>query len=58
MNPEETNELLKKAIKEAMTEWLEAKYTTFGKWSMAAIGAAMVGALVYVLLYIGWRPAL
>lgn len=56
MTPEE-NEATKKVLKEALTEWLESKYTTLGKWSMAAIGAAMVGALVYALLYIGWRPS-
>lgn len=54
---DDPNDLLKKALKEALTEWLEAKYTTLGKWSMAALGAAAIGAIVYALLYIGWRPS-
>lgn len=54
MSPEEQ----KAIFKEALTEWLEAKYTTFGKWSLAALGAAAIGAIVYALLWIGWRPSI
>ena len=42
-SPEET----KQAIKEGLTEWLEDKFSEFGKLSLKAILALLVAALVY-----------
>jgi|TARA_R110002020_G_scaffold175968_2_gene367973 predicted RNase H-like HicB family nuclease len=42
-SPEET----KQAIKEGLTEWLEDKFSEFGKLSLKAILALLVAGLVY-----------
>jgi|TARA_B100001094_G_scaffold319852_1_gene365231 hypothetical protein len=42
-NPKETKE----AIKEGLTEWLEDKFSEFGKLSLKAILALLVAGLVY-----------
>ena len=42
-SPKET----KQAIKEALTEWLEDKFSEFGKLSLKAILALLVAGLVY-----------
>ena len=42
-SPEETKE----AIKEGLTEWLEDKFSEFGKLSLKAILALLVAGLVY-----------
>lgn len=46
----------KAAIKEALKEWLDEKFATFGKWSAAALAAAALTALVYFILILnGWH---
>ena len=42
-SPEET----KQAIKESLQEWLEDKFSEFGKLSLKAILALLLAALVY-----------
>lgn len=49
MNKEE----FKSAIKEALKEWLDDKFTTFGKWSIATLMAAFLAALIYFVLWTG-----
>jgi hypothetical protein len=45
----------KAALKEALKEWMDDKFATFGKWSFAAIGIALVSMIVYFLLLSnGW----
>lgn len=52
VSPSEEKELVKQALK----EWLDEKFTIFGKWSAAAIGAAALAALVYFILASnGWH---
>lgn len=47
----------KAVIKEAITEWLNEKYTAFGKWSLMGIMAATLALLAYFLLIKGgWTP--
>lgn len=47
----------KKILKEAMKEWLNDAFATFGRWSASAFAAAVFIALVYFVLKInGWTP--
>lgn len=47
---------MKDALKEALKEWLDEKFTQFGKWSFGAICAAGFGALAYFILAMnGWH---
>lgn len=41
MSDEDQKELYKLAVKEAIHEWLEKKFATFGKWSLRGIAAAV-----------------
>lgn len=45
------------ALKEVLDEWLERKYATLGKWTLATLGLAAFGAIIYILLTLGWRPS-
>lgn len=46
----------KDAAKEAMAEFLNAKFAAFGKWSLAGIGAMFLVAIIYfVALMNGWH---
>jgi hypothetical protein len=50
--PQET----KQAIKEGLQEWLESKFSEFGKLSLKAILALLVAALVYIWAATqGWK---
>lgn len=47
---------MKAAVKEALKEWLDAKFTTFGKWSLTSLAALALAALVYFILRAnGWQ---
>jgi hypothetical protein len=46
----------KAILKEALKEWLDERFTQFGKWSAGAISALALGALTYFILFMaGWR---
>lgn len=46
----------KQIVKEALQEWLDKKFETFGKWSARALAAAILVALTYFLLWAnGWH---
>lgn len=47
---EEKEEIIKRALKEALHEWLDDKFLMFGKWSMGAVMAAFFSAMVYFVL--------
>lgn len=52
MSDEET----KAALKQALKEWLDEKFTTFGKWSAGMFGATILVGVVYFLLWVnGWH---
>ena len=45
----------KAVMKDALKEWLDQKYTDFGKWSFGALMAAILGAVIYFILSAnGW----
>ena len=49
----------KEAVKEAITEWMNEKFLTFGKWSMMGIFSMAFAVIVYVFMFTtGWIPAL
>jgi hypothetical protein len=46
----------KDALKEALKEWLDEKFSQFGKWSAGGIMVAVLGALTYFILQVnGWH---
>jgi hypothetical protein len=47
--PEFDREEQKEIVKEAIHEWLEDKYSAFGKWTLHGILASALGAVVYYL---------
>lgn len=52
----EENEPMKSAVKEALKEWLDEKFTTFGKWALGSLAALGLAAFVYFILWAhGWR---
>lgn len=48
---EERRRDMKQAMKEAIREFLDEKFSQFGKWSMAAFAALAVAALTYFILW-------
>lgn len=56
MNKDEEQEMMKDAVKQALKEWLDSKFSEFGKWSATAVAAAGLVALVYfILMTNGWH---
>lgn len=56
MTDVQRDEAMKAAVKEALKEWLDAKFTTFGKWSLTSLAALALAALVYFILRAnGWQ---
>lgn len=41
---------VKEALKEALKEWMDDKYATFGKWTFRTLAGIALSALVYGLL--------
>ena len=55
--PEMDRDEWKILIKEALKEWLDGVFTTFGKWSMTGIlAAAMMGAIYLALVGLHLTP--
>jgi hypothetical protein len=53
------NEEAKALIKEAISEWLDDQFATFGKWSGVGIAAMVFAAIVYAFFITeGWVPPL
>jgi hypothetical protein len=52
--PELSREEKKEIVKEAINEWLDAKYAEFGKRSLHGVAAAAFGYAVYFLITNGW----
>lgn len=49
-------ETAKEAMKEALKEWLDEKFMEFGKWTAAALMAALLAGAVYAILTAeGWH---
>jgi hypothetical protein len=48
--------IYKEAVREALKEWLDEKFTTVGKWTVNSFFAVLLAAAVYfVLAYNGWK---
>ena len=46
----------KEAVKEALKEWLDTKYTAFGRWSLHGLLAMMLVVIVYLfMIQNGWH---
>lgn len=51
-----TEEQVKEMTKEAITEWMDQKYQSVGKWTLSSIAVALIGALTYFILRMnGWE---
>lgn len=48
--PPVDRELQKQAIKEAITEWLNEQFATFGRWTFYGLMAAAFAGMVYLAL--------
>ena len=40
----------KEIVKEAIREWLDEKYSSFGKWTLHGVLASVLGAVAYYLV--------
>ena len=50
-----TRDERKALIKEALREWLDEKYSTFGKWTAHGFGAVVIAAAAYLIAWkSGW----
>lgn len=50
-----TKEEAKEAFKEAIKEWMDEQFLTFGRWTVHALTAAGVAAMTYFILKMnGW----
>ena len=50
LTPDEQKEI----VKEAISEWLNDKYSEFGKWTLHGLIATAFGTLAYFLAAHGW----
>ena len=41
----------KRVFKEALNEWLDHKFTEFGKWTLRGILIALFGALITIVMF-------
>lgn len=56
MAPVLDKEEWKAVVKEALQEWLDKQFATFGKWTLAGVvSVALVGILYLYLTSNGWH---
>ncbi len=49
-------ELMKHLFKEAIHEWLDTQFATFGRWTTGGLAAAILAGAIYLALVgVGWR---
>lgn len=54
--PEIDKDMQKEAVKEALREWLDDAFATFGRWTFTGLlAAAFVGAVYLTLIGMGWK---
>lgn len=51
MTDEQRRDEGKQVVKEALKEWLDEKFASFGKWSLGAIAASALVAVVYFIFW-------
>jgi hypothetical protein len=52
-------EVVKEALKEGISDWLDEKYRVLGKYTARAFAAAVFAAVVYFILWAGgWHSPL
>lgn len=57
MNDRRKNDEMKNVFKEALKEWLDSKFSQFGKWSLAGVGCMVLVVMTYLFLkFAGWSP--
>lgn len=49
-----SKEEYKALVKEAIGEWLDAKYSQFGKWTINGLAATLLGGIVTYLISHGY----
>ena len=47
---------MKKIMKSAIKEWMDDRYTAFGKWTLRAIGVASLGVLAWLIIEMNGAP--
>lgn len=50
--PERPEKITKEVVKEALKEWLDEKFLSFGKWTAVSILAALLCAAVYFIFWV------
>lgn len=51
-----TQSEMKAALKSAIKEWLDERFAEFGRWSLGAVLAAALAALITLILHMnGWQ---
>lgn len=45
----------KQVVKDALKEWLDDKFLSFGKWSAAAVAASFLAAVVYFIFWVEFK---
>lgn len=54
---DEQRDDIKQAMKEAIREWLDDQFATFGRWSILSLAALGLAALAwFILAHSGWSP--
>ncbi len=50
---ENNRELVKEALKEGISEWMDKQYAKVGRWTLGALGVVVLGAVIYVIGHFG-----
>jgi len=45
----------KEAFKEAIKEWMDERFATFGKWTLGTMGVVLFGWVMYGLVTFGFH---
>lgn len=53
---EEDKKEQREAMKQALQEWLDARFAEFGRWTLTGLVAAIFIGIVSYLIAHGWRP--
>lgn len=55
--PNIDKDVQKEAVKEAIQEWMDKQFATFGRWSFYGIVSMAVAGISYLFLSShGWKP--